>query len=68
MEFKGSKTEVNLKQAFASETYTYSEMYLGTVRTAREAGSTRSGQLIRSPHPRRKSHCHRFETALEELV
>ena len=40
MEFKGSKTEANLKQAFASETYTYSEMYLGTVRTAREAGST----------------------------
>ena len=40
MEFKGSKTEVNLKQAFARETYTYSEMYLGTVRTAREAGST----------------------------
>ena len=54
-------TRLNLQSAIASETYTYSEMYPGMVRTAREEGFDDLADWFEVLARAEKSHCHRFK-------
>jgi rubrerythrin len=49
MNLKGSKTEDNLKVAFAGETHEYTDMYPGMAKTAPGRGLRGDRRLVRDP-------------------
>ena len=63
----GSKTHDNLKEAFAGETYEYTEMYPGFARTARDEGFDEIAEWLETLARAEKSHAGRFGQGLESV-
>ena len=66
-ELKGSKTHMNLKEAFAGETHEYTEMYPGMAKTAREEGFPEIADWFETLAKAEKSHAGRFESMLKSV-
>ncbi|MAF49007.1 MAG: rubrerythrin family protein [Rhodospirillales bacterium] len=62
----GTTTD-NLKTAIASETFTYTDMYPGMAKTARDEGFAELADWFEVLARAEKSHCQRFKRALDEL-
>lgn len=61
-------TRDNLKAAVAGETYESSDMYPGMARTAREEGFDEIADWFETLAKAERSHAHRYQRALEQLV
>lgn len=64
---KGTKTEDNLKQAFAGETYEYTEVYPGMARTARDEGLDEVADWFETLAKAERAHADRFQKALDTM-
>ncbi|NQV55221.1 MAG: rubrerythrin [Rhodospirillales bacterium] len=60
-------TKDNLATAIASETYTYTDMYPSMAKTARGEGFDDLADWFEVLARAEKSHCNRFQKALDEL-
>ena len=67
MDLKDSKTEENLKAAFAGETYEYTDMYPGMAKSAREEGFDEIADWFETLAKAERSHANRFQKALDNL-
>ena len=67
MSLKGSKTEENLKEAFAGETHEYTDMYPGMAKTAREEGFEEIADWFETLAKAEKSHAGKFQKTLESI-
>ncbi|MFO0511673.1 MAG: rubrerythrin family protein [Gammaproteobacteria bacterium] len=67
MQLKGSKTEQNLKDAFAGETHEYTDMYPGMAKTARDEGFDEIADWFETLAKAERSHANRFTKALESI-
>ena len=64
---KDSKTWQNLKDAFAGETYEYTQMYPAFAKTAREEGFTEIAEWFETLARAERSHAGRFQKGLDSL-
>jgi rubrerythrin len=64
---KGTKTEQNLKDAFAGETHEYTDMHPGMARAARLEGFDEIADGFETLATAGKSHADRFQKALDAL-
>ena len=80
MSLKGSKTEENLKAAFAGEsqanrrylyfageTHEYTDMYPGMAKDARDEGFDEIADWMETLAKAERSHANRFQKALDSL-
>ena len=67
MSLKGTKTENNLKEAFAGETHEYTDMYPGMAKTARTEGFDEIADWFETLAKAERSHANRFQKALDSL-
>lgn len=61
-------TRNNLKAAIRSETHEYTDMYPGMAKTARDEGFDEVADWFDTLARAERSHAHRFQRALNELV
>jgi rubrerythrin len=67
MNLKGSKTEDNLKVAFAGETREYTDMYPGMAKTAPGEGFEEIADWFETLAKAERSRANRFQKALDAL-
>jgi len=62
------KTELNLKESIAGETYEYTQMYPGMAKTAREEGFVELAEWFETLAKAEKSHAGRFTKGLNQIA
>ena len=65
---KGTKSFENLKDAFAGETYEYTQMYAGMAKTARSEGFGELAEWFETLAKAEKSHAGRFNKGLTQIA
>ena len=68
MPLKGSKTDGNLKAAFAGETHEYTDMYPGMAKTARDEGFDEISDWFATLAKVGKSHAGKLQKSLEVVL